>query len=42
MQKTYFTNFDEKAFHQALLEIGPAPFDIIEKYLPAYYENALK
>ena len=30
-------NYNEKSFHQAVLSIGPAPFDLIEKYLPAYY-----
>lgn len=37
-----FTNFNEKAFHLALLNIGPAPFSIIEKYLPSYYESAIE
>lgn len=41
MQRTYFTNFNEKAFHLAIVNIGPAPFSIIEKYLPSYYEAAL-
>lgn len=30
-------NYNDKSFHQAVLSIGPAPFDLIEKYLPAYY-----
>ena len=31
---TYYGNdFSQKTFHQQLLEIGPAPFEIIEKYL---------
>ena len=29
----YGDDFSQKDFHQNLLEIGPAPFDIIEKYL---------
>ena len=33
----YGTDFDEAAFHRALLEIGPAPFDIIEEYFDDYY-----
>lgn len=33
----YGTDFDEVAFHRALLEIGPAPFDIIEEYFDDYY-----
>ncbi len=31
----YYNNVD---FHQAILEIGPAPFDIVEKYLDEYYD----
>ena len=30
-------NYSDKAFHQAVLDIGPAPFSILEKYLPMYY-----
>jgi uncharacterized protein (DUF885 family) len=36
-QKKYLFGFDEIAFHQAVLDIGPAPFDIVEKYLDDYY-----
>ena len=35
--KKYGANFNEIVFHQALLDIGPAPFDIIEKYFDDYY-----
>lgn len=31
-------NYNDKSFHQAVLSIGPAPFDIVDKYLPVYYE----
>ena len=31
-------NYNDKSFHQAVLSIGPAPLDIVDKYLPAYYE----
>ena len=31
------TDFSEKQFHQAVLDIGPASFSILEKYLPKYY-----
>ena len=31
-------NYNDKSFHQAVLSIGPAPFDIVEKYLGDYYE----
>lgn len=29
--------FSLKKFHEAVLEIGPAPFDILRKYLPVFY-----
>ena len=29
---------DLKEFHNVILTIGPAPFDIIEKYMPEYYD----
>lgn len=41
MQHTYFHTFNEKAFHLAIVNIGPAPFSIVEKYLPSYYEAAV-
>lgn len=31
-------DYNDKSFHQAVLSIGPAPFDIVDKYLPVYYE----
>ena len=31
-------NYNDKSFHQAVLSIGPATFDIVDKYLPVYYE----
>lgn len=37
-QKTYGNNYSDVAFHQAVLNIGPAPFDIVEKYLDDYYK----
>ena len=30
-------SYNDKSFHQAVVSIGPAPFDILDKYLPAYY-----
>lgn len=27
------TGFSQKEFHEAVLEVGPAPFDIVEKYI---------
>lgn len=36
--KDLFGNdYSDKQFHQAVLDIGPAPFSILEKYLPNYY-----
>lgn len=36
-QETYGSNYSDIAFHQAVLDIGPAPFSIVEKYLDDYY-----
>ena len=36
----YGSDYNDKAFHQALLAIGPAPFSIIKNYLPLYYPQA--
>ncbi|MDD6057262.1 MAG: DUF885 family protein, partial [Clostridiales bacterium] len=36
-QKTYGSDYSDIAFHQAILEIGPAPFDVLERYLDEYY-----
>ena len=36
----YLVRYDDISFHKALLEIGPAPFDIIKEYLDEYYEGA--
>ena len=30
-------SYNDKSFHQAVVSIGPAPFDILDKYLPVYY-----
>ena len=38
-EELYEDAFSLKKFHKAVLEIGPAPFHIIEKYLPEYYEK---
>lgn len=32
------SDYKDKAFHQALLSIGPAPFSIIKEYLPSFYD----
>lgn len=34
MEKNLGQDFDIKDFHKQLLDIGPAPFSIIEKYMP--------
>lgn len=34
----YGADFSLKEFHRTLLRIGPAPFAIIEKYIPEYYQ----
>ena len=36
----YGSDYNDKAFHQALLRIGPAPFSIIKSYLPLYYDSS--
>lgn len=39
-ENLYGSDYSDKAFHQALLSIGPAPFSIIKKYLPLYYVSS--
>lgn len=39
-RETYGSNYSDVAFHQAVLDIGPAPFAIVEKYLDDYYVPA--
>lgn len=34
---TFGESYNDVDFHKAVLAIGPAPFDIVKKYLPAYY-----
>ena len=36
-QDLFGAEYSDKDFHQAVLDIGPAPFSLIEKYLPYYY-----
>lgn len=38
----YLYNYDDKNFHKAVLEIGPAPFDIVEEYIDDYYVSGAK
>lgn len=35
--ETFGSDYNDIAFHQALLDIGPAPFAIVEEYLDEYY-----
>ena len=37
--RKHLGRLDNIAFHQAILDIGPAPFDIVEKYLDLYYKK---
>ncbi len=34
----YGESYSDYRFHQALMEMGPAQFSVLEKYLPEYYE----
>lgn len=37
---TYGSDYSDIAFHQAVLTMGPAPFSVLERYLPSYYKNS--
>lgn len=37
MERKYGDNFSLIDFHEALLRMGPAPFDLLKKYFPSYY-----
>ncbi|MDE7434921.1 MAG: DUF885 domain-containing protein [Lachnospiraceae bacterium] len=39
-KETWDDAYSDRAFHDAILSIGPAPFDIIKKYLPDYFNKA--
>ena len=39
-QETLGDNFDHKSFHEALLETGTAPFDVVELHIDRYVENS--
>lgn len=36
-QDLFGDSYSDKSFHQAILDIGPAPFSILKEYLPKYY-----
>ena len=37
-KKEYGGDYSNYRFHQALMKMGPAPFAILKKYLPKYWE----
>lgn len=41
-EKQLGKKFDPVKFHEAILKIGPAPFDIIDKYFDKYYDTKVK
>lgn len=36
-RNTFGSDYSDIQFHQAILDIGPAPFSIVKKYLPEFY-----
>ncbi len=36
-KKIFGETYSDRAFHQAVLRIGPAPFAIVKEYLPDFY-----
>lgn len=36
----YGSDYTDYAFHQAILDMGPAPFAVIKKYLTDYYDSS--
>lgn len=36
-KELFGAEYSDKQFHQAILDIGPAPFSILKEYLPKYY-----
>ncbi len=38
-QDLFGTEYSDIQFHKAVLDIGPAPFGIVKKYLPYYYSS---
>lgn len=35
----YGEDYSDYRFHEALMKMGPAPFSLLEKYLPEYYDK---
>ena len=38
-KQQYKNDYNDLDFHRAVLDIGPAPFHIVEKYLTTFYKN---
>ncbi len=38
----YGKDYSDYRFHEALMKMGPAPFSLLEKYLPEYYDKGEK
>ena len=39
-KELYGDQYSDYKFHEALMKIGPAQFEIIKKYLPEYYDSS--
>ncbi len=39
-KEAQYDDFSLSSFHKTLLDIGPAPFDVIEKYFDDFYSNS--
>lgn len=39
-KEALYNDFSLSSFHKTLLDIGPAPFDVIEKYFDDFYSNS--
>lgn len=38
-KKLFKDGYNEYKYHEALMNMGPAPFDILKEYLPSYYQK---
>ncbi len=39
-KQAFGADYSDRAFHQAVIRIGPAPFSIVKKYLKSYYSGS--
>jgi uncharacterized protein (DUF885 family) len=39
-KESYGTDYSKESFHRAVLEIGPAPFSLLQSYLSDFYKNS--